>query len=48
MVNMKEIMGIVWDIFAPFVGKAMIVVIILGVLGLLIDIAVHKIRNKKK
>lgn len=47
MVDMKEIIGGLWNAFAPFVGKAIIAVIILGLLGLAIDIIAHKIRKKK-
>lgn len=47
MVDMKEIIGGLWKIFSPFIGKAIIAVVILGLLGLVIDIIAHKIRKKK-
>ena len=47
MVNMKEILGGVLKVFTPFIGKAIITIVILGALGLLIDLIAHKIRNKK-
>ena len=48
MVNMKEILGIAWNIFAPFVGKAMIALVIVLPLGLGIYIIAHKFKNRKK
>ncbi len=47
MVNMKEILGGIFTAFKPFIGKAIITIVILGALGLLIDVIAHKIRNKK-
>lgn len=47
MVDMKEIIGGLWKAFAPFAGKAIIAIIIVGLLGLAIDIIAHKIKSKK-
>ena len=48
MVDMKEILVGLFSAFMPFVGKAIITIIILGILGFFIDLAAHKIKNRKK
>lgn len=45
---MEEIIFGLWNAFAPFIGKAVIAIIVVGALGLCIDIIAHKIRNKDK
>ena len=47
MVDMKEIISGLWKAFAPFAGKAIIAIIIVGILGFAIDIIAHKIKSKK-
>lgn len=47
MVNMKEILSGLWSAFAPFVGKAVIAIIIVGALGIGIDLAAHAIKKHK-
>ena len=47
MVDMGEILGGLWSAFAPFVGKAIIAIIIVGALGFCIDLAAHKIKSRK-
>lgn len=48
MVNMTEIFEGLWTAFAPFVGKAIIAIVIVGALGFLIDLISHKIKDRKK
>ena len=48
MVNMKEILAGLFSAFMPFVGKAIIAIIVVALLGLGIDLIAHKIRNRKK
>lgn len=48
MVDMGEIIGGLWTAFAPFVGKAIIAIIVVGLLGLGINLAVNAIKNRKK
>lgn len=48
MVDMKEIISGLWKAFAPFAGKAIIAIIIVGLLGLAIDIVAHKIKSKNE
>lgn len=48
MVDMGEILGGLWSAFAPFVGKAIIAIFVVGLLGFGIDFVAHKIKNRKK
>ena len=48
MVDMGEILTGLWSAFAPFVGKAIIAIIVVGVLGFGIDLIAHKIKNRKR
>lgn len=48
MVDMREILGGLWTAFGPFVGKAVIAIIIVGVLGIGIDLAAKALKNRKK
>ena len=48
MVDMEEIVTGIMRAFAPFIGKAIIAIVIVGLIGLAIDIIAHKIRNRKK
>lgn len=48
MIDMTEILSGLWSAFAPFAGKAVITIIIVGLLGLGIDIIAHKIKNRNK
>lgn len=47
MVNIGEILGGLWNAFAPFVGKAIIAIVIIGVLGIGIDLTVHAMKKHK-
>ena len=44
----KEILQGLWNAFSPFVGKAIIAIIIVGLLGFSIDLIADKIRNRNK
>ena len=48
MVNMEEIITGIMGAFAPFIGKAIVAIVIVGLIGVAIDIIAHKIRNRKK
>lgn len=48
MVDMKEILAGLFSAFMPFVGKAIIAIIIVAALGFCIDLIAHKIKNRKK
>lgn len=48
MVDMGEILGGLWSAFAPFVGKAIIAILVVGLLGFGIDLVTHIIKNRKK
>lgn len=48
MVDMGEILGGLWSAFAPFAGKAIIAILVTGLLGFGIDLIAHKIKNHKK
>ena len=48
MVDMKEILAGLFSAFMPFISKAIITIVIVGILGFLIDLAAHKIKNRKK
>lgn len=48
MVDMGEILGGLWTAFSPFVGKAVIAIVIVGVLGIGIDLVANAIKNRKK
>ena len=48
MVNTKEILVGLFSAFMPFVGKALIAIIIVGALGFGIDLITHAIKKRKK
>lgn len=48
MVDMKEILGGLWTAFSPFIGKAIIAIVIVGILGISIDLLAHAIKKRKK
>ena len=48
MVNMEEIITGIMGAFAPFIGKAIVAIVIVGLIGVAIDIIAHMIRNRKK
>lgn len=45
---MGEILQGLWNAFAPFIGKAIIAIIIVGIIGLAIDLIAKKIKHRKK
>ena len=45
---MQEILQGLWNAFAPFIGKAVIAIIVVGFLGLGINLITHKFQNKDK
>ena len=48
MVDMGEIIRTLLSGLAPFIGKAIVAIIIISALGFVIDLVAHKIRNRKK
>ena len=47
MVDMGEILKGLLSAFTPFVGKAIVAIIIVGALGIGIDLAAHAIKNRR-